>query len=177
MSLIKISPECLTAVGAKSLDEFPGKLAALLVTCAGLAASLATAQGAITTLETKNGELKAALDLAATAIASHDTEIKAVKADLGNPATLTEAKIKTIATDTAKTEASRVAVEQIGAIGGAPATAAPINADKTKAGEKGFTDLVAAQIAAGKSKIEAVGIVVKSNPAAHAEWLKEGGKL
>lgn len=175
--IIKLSAECLAAVGAKTADEFPAKLAALLNTCAGLSATvdgtktaLATAVETIGALETKQAESD-------KTISAQAEKIKTLEAAVGNPATMTEAKIKEIAADSAKIEASKVAVEQIGSIGGAPATAAPVNIGAAKTEAESFPDLVASAVAAGKTKTDAVLSAIKTNPEAHAEWLKAGGKL
>lgn len=175
--MIKLSQACLASVGAKTADEFPEKLVALLNSCATLTEAVATLKTNFTTAQTAATEAKAALDQSVKTIGEQASKITILETAIGNPATLTEVKIKEIAAATAKTEASKIAVEQIGSIGGAPATAAPVNVPAAKADSKNFPDLVAAAIAAGKSKADAVLATIKSNPEAHAEWLKQGGTL
>lgn len=172
--LIKLSAAALAAVGAKTADEFPEALVKLLndtkAAASAQAAAVMDLQSALKTTTDAAAELK-------LTVSAQAKLIEDLTAKVGNPATLTEASIKTIATDIAKAEASKIVVEQIGSIGGAPATAAPVNKSAKTDAEKSFPDLVAAVMATGKSKPDAVGTVVKSHPTAHKAWLETGGVL
>lgn len=169
-NFLKVTPAMAKAIGATTEQEFNSKFEAFLETAVANATAHAKLVTDFAALQTAHNETVTALTEANKAILGKITTLETA---LGNPGAMTEANIKAIA----KTEASRVAVEQIGSIGGAPATAAPVNLPAAKAGDKSFTDLIAAEIASGKSKPDAVMAVIKTNPKAHAEWLATGGKL
>ena len=172
-NFLKVTPAMAKAIGATTEQEFNGKFEAFLETAVANATAHAKLVTDFAALQIAHGETVTALATANITIAAQALKITALETALGNPGAMTEANIKAIA----KTEAARVAVEQIGSIGGAPATAAPVNLPAAKAGGKSFTDLIAAEIASGKSKPDAVMAVIKTNPKAHAEWLATGGKL
>lgn len=135
--LIKLSAAALAAVGAKTADEFPEALVKLLNDTKAAASAQAIA---VTDLQSA---LKTATDAAAElklTVAAQAKTIEDLTAKIGNPSTLTEARIKEIATASGSAEAMKA----IGLTGnGAPPAPPANNGSDAKTG-------VAALIAAGK---------------------------
>lgn len=176
-AIVKLPDSAIAAVGAKTPDEFFSKLAELLLANAVNVPLIAKLKTDFDASIVNIGELKSALETANTTITAQAGEIKNLSAVVGNPATMTEARITAIAKEAGTVAGSAKAVEALAAVGSAPATSAPVNVPAAQAGKKSFPELVAAECATGKSKPDAVMAAIKANPEAHAEWLKIGGKL
>lgn len=141
--IIKLSAECLAAVGAKTADEFPSRLAALLNTCSGMAAKITGLETGFATATETIGNLETALDTAEKTITAQAGKITTLETAVGNPAAMTEARIKTIATEAATIAGSSEAMKAIGATGNGAPPAPPSN-------NAGAATGTAALIAAGK---------------------------
>jgi hypothetical protein len=72
-------------------------------------------------------------------------------------------------------EASRITAEALAAVGTTPAKPTPAPTEEPKA--KSFAELVQDNMAAGKSKMEAITAAMTAHPKAYAEYLKTGGQL
>jgi TolA-binding protein len=119
--LIKLSAEVLAACGAKTADEFPGKLVELLNRNTQAVATVETLSATVESLETSNTSLTSKLTEA-------ENKIKALETGANG---MTEARIKQIATEAGTTAGSKTAQEAVGAIGAGaiPAGAAPAGAN------------------------------------------------
>lgn len=138
--LIKLSAECLTAIGAKSADEFPGKLVALLVTCAGLSATVSKQETTITTMQEAHNVLVASQKTGNETITAQAGKIALIENTLGNPAAMTESKIKEIATIAGSAEAAKA----LGETGTTPPAPPAQTAAGGGTGSEQFTSLIKA---------------------------------
>lgn len=164
MSFLKITPELIAAVGAKTEEEFPAAFIAKLAELGtpkadtALAATVTALSGKVTTIETTLASLpKPITEARITEIA-----VAAVPADI-------IAKAKAAGKEGAASSLANTGSRQ-------PANMSA--ADQDEGGKKQtFAEVVKALVAAGKSKTQAIVEGMKTAPAAYAEYQKTGGQL
>ena len=122
-TLLKITDAQLAAVGAKSQDEFLAKVVELVTGANTKVDDLVKSQAGFAT----KADITDALKPFTSSIGEITTSLATITERLGNPATLTEAKIREIAT----TAGSAKAAEALGATGvtppAPPSAAAKVN--------------------------------------------------
>lgn len=120
--MLKFTAAQLTSLGCKTHEEAAEKITGMAATMATQATEITSLRTALTDSVTANTNLQGV-------VTAQAGEIATLKTTLGNPATLTESRIKEISTAEAKTAGSAAAQAAISGVGmGAPVAAAPAQA-------------------------------------------------
>lgn len=125
--------------------------------------ALATATAKITELETALAEAKTKADTSAATVVTVNAQL----------ATATEQILNLkAASESAGKQASRILAQS-----GVTAVAQTTETARTTGGDETFPALVNAKVKAGKSKVEAIRLVMAENPKAYETYLTVGGKI
>lgn len=165
--MLKLTASQLASLECKTHEEASDKIVALFGNFKTQAETITGLQGKLTDATKANADLKATVE-------ASDKKIVALETALGDPKAMTEARIGEIA----KAKGSEAAMTALSGTGtGTPVPPAPVGGTTNTPAAKSFPDLVASQVATGKTKADAVTAAIEANHTEYQAWLKTGGKL